>query len=83
MAMRCKIRYDLRIREGLEGAHFLPRNLAEQLVLQEAMTGSSGVCIIDPTNFPAGGKKFAVQQNGIRVHYMTNRFGIMGDFKFK
>jgi RHS repeat-associated protein len=68
-------------REGLDDRYFAG-NLREQLVMQDAMNGG-GECIIDPTNFPAGGKKFRVSQNRIAVHYMCNCNGIRGDFKFK
>jgi RHS repeat-associated protein len=60
--------------------HYIPRNLAEQLLLEDSMNGG-GVCIIPFTNFPKGGQKFQNTQNGITMHYMCIN-GICGDFKF-
>jgi len=68
---------------GLQQApRYLPGNLSEQLAMQEAM-GGAGMCIISPTQFPAGGQKFAHNHGGIEIHYMKNANGISGDFKFK
>ena len=66
-----------------------PRTLPEQLALEEAMSNpGSHECIIDPTNFPAGGKKYQwVHRLGdgtkVVIHYMRNAAGIFGDFKVK
>ncbi|KQW41103.1 hypothetical protein ASD02_36205 [Ensifer sp. Root1252] len=63
------------------GRHFLPQNLAEQLVLQDAL-GGGGQQIMGTMGFPKGGAKFEIRQNGVILHYMISPGGIMGDFKF-
>jgi hypothetical protein len=60
---------------------YTPLNLSEELVLEDAM-GGGGTRIMGTMNFPAGGTKYQVVQNGIVVHYMCNTAGICGDYKF-
>lgn len=67
--------------EMAEGRHYLPLSLGEQLVLQDAL-GGGGYQIMGTMNFPAGGSKFEIKQNGIVLHYMCNGRGICGDYKF-